>query len=69
MSNEITGTVKWFNDEKGFGFIEQESGKDVFVHYSAISGNGRKTLYEGQKVTMTVTQGPKGPQAANVNPA
>lgn len=69
MSNEITGTVKWFNDEKGYGFIEQESGKDVFVHYSAINGNGRKTLYEGQRVTMMVTQGPKGPQAANVNPA
>ena len=69
MSNEISGTVKWFNDEKGYGFIEQESGKDVFVHYSAINGNGRKTLYEGQRVTMSVTQGPKGPQAANVNPA
>ena len=69
MSNEISGTVKWFNDDKGCGFIEQESGKDVFVHYSAINGNGRKTLYEGQRVTMSVTQGPKGPQAANVNPA
>jgi len=69
MSNQVEGTVKWFNDEKGFGFIEQEGGKDVFVHYSAIVSSGRKTLYEGQKVTMTVTQGQKGPQAENVNPA
>ena len=69
MSNQIAGTVKWFNDEKGFGFIEQENGKDVFVHYSAIAGGGRKTLAEGQKVTMDVTQGQKGPQAENVNPA
>ncbi len=68
MSNQIAGTVKWFNDEKGFGFIEQENGKDVFVHYSAIAGDGRKTLAEGQKVTMDVTQGQKGPQAENVNP-
>ncbi len=68
MSNQIAGTVKWFNDEKGFGFIEQENGKDVFVHYSAIAGGGRKTLAEGQKVTMDVTQGQKGPQAENVNP-
>lgn len=65
----ITGTVKWFNDEKGYGFIEQEGGKDVFVHYSAINGNGgRRTLREGQKVTMEVTQGQKGPQAENVTP-
>ena len=69
MSNQIAGTVKWFNDEKGFGFIEQENGKDVFVHFSAIAGDGRKTLVEGQKVTMDVTQGQKGPQAENVNPA
>ena len=69
MSNQVVGTVKWFNDEKGFGFIEQENGKDVFVHYSAIAGGGRKTLSEGQKVTMDVTQGQKGPQAENVNPA
>ncbi|MCF6281773.1 MAG: cold-shock protein [Candidatus Polarisedimenticolaceae bacterium] len=69
MSNQIAGTVKWFNDEKGFGFIEQENGKDVFVHFSAIVGDGRKTLVEGQKVTMDVTQGQKGPQAENVNPA
>ena len=68
MSDQVEGTVKWFNDEKGFGFIEQEGGKDVFVHFSAISGNGRKTLRDGQKVTMTVTQGQKGPQAENVNP-
>lgn len=64
----VNGTVKWFNDEKGFGFIEQEGGKDVFVHYSAIAATGRKTLSEGQKVTMVVTQGQKGPQAENVTP-
>ena len=68
MSDQVEGTVKWFNDEKGFGFIEREGGKDVFVHYSAINGNGRKSLYEGQKVTMAVTEGQKGPQAENVNP-
>ena len=68
MSNLIEGTVKWFNDEKGFGFIEQEGGKDVFVHYSAINGGGRKSLSEGQKVTMEVTAGQKGPQAENVTP-
>jgi len=68
MSNTVEGTVKWFNDEKGFGFIEQEGGKDVFVHYSAISGDGRKTLSDGQRVTMEVTQGQKGPQAENVVP-
>ena len=69
MSNQVVGTVKWFNDEKGYGFIEQEGGKDVFVHYSAIAGSGRKSLSEGQKVTMDVTTGQKGPQAENVNPA
>jgi CspA family cold shock protein len=69
MSNQVSGTVKWFNDEKGFGFIEQEGGKDVFVHYSAINGSGRKSLAEGQKVTMEVTNGQKGPQAENVIPA
>ena len=68
MSESISGTVKWFNDEKGFGFIEREGGKDVFVHYSAINGDGRRTLAEGQAVTMEVTQGQKGPQAENVNP-
>ena len=68
MSNQVEGTVKWFNDEKGFGFIEQAEGKDVFVHFSAINGTGRKTLREGQKVLMEVTQGQKGPQAENVDP-
>ena len=68
MSNEVTGTVKWFNDEKGFGFIEQKGGKDVFVHFSAINGTGRKTLLDGQTVTFEVEQGEKGPQAKNVNP-
>ena len=66
MSNTVTGTVKFFNDTKGFGFIEQESGPDVFVHFSAITGEGFKTLTEGQKVEFTVTQGQKGPQAENV---
>ena len=61
-----TGTVKWFNDAKGFGFIEQESGADVFAHFSAIAGDGHKTLAEGQKVEFTVTQGPQGPQAENI---
>ncbi len=61
-----TGTVKWFNESKGFGFIEQESGPDVFAHYSAIVGDGFKTLAEGQKVEFTVTQGQKGPQAENI---
>jgi CspA family cold shock protein len=69
MSEQVTGTVKWFNDEKGFGFIEQEGGKDVFVHFSAINGDGRKTLTDGQQVIMNVTQGQKGPQAENVTPA
>lgn len=60
------GTVKWFNSEKGFGFIEVEGGDDVFVHFSAIQGDGYKTLEEGQRVTFDIVQGPKGPQAANV---
>lgn len=64
--SRITGTVKWFNDDKGFGFIAQEGGKDVFVHHSAIQAEGFKTLKEGQTVTMEVVQGPKGPQAENV---
>ena len=68
MSDLVEGTVKWFNDEKGFGFIEQEGGKDVFVHFSAINGSGRRSLQEGQKVTMEVTQADKGPQADNVTP-
>lgn len=60
------GTVKWFNESKGYGFIEQESGEDVFVHFTAIQGEGFKTLKEGQKVQFDVVKGPKGPQAANV---
>ncbi len=68
MSNQVTGTVKWFNDEKGYGFIAQENGKDVFVHHSAINGSGRKTLREGQTVTMTVKEGQKGLQAEDVTP-
>ena len=63
-----TGTVKWFNDAKGYGFIEQESGPDVFAHFSAIGGEGFKTLVEGQKVEFTVTDGQKGPQAENIKP-
>ena len=63
-----TGTVKWFNEAKGFGFIAQESGPDVFAHFSAIQGDGFKTLAEGQKVEFTITQGQKGPQAANIVP-
>ncbi len=63
MSNKTTGTVKWFNETKGFGFIEQESGPDVFAHYSAILDSGFKTLAEGQKVEFNLTQGEKGPQA------
>ena len=61
-----TGTVKWFNESKGFGFIAQESGPDVFVHFSAITGDGFKTLAEGQSVEFTITQGQKGPQAEKV---
>jgi len=62
-----TGTVKWFNESKGFGFIAQDDGgEDVFVHFSAIQGGGFKTLAENQKVTFELQQGPKGPQAANV---
>ena len=64
----VNGKVKWFNDDKGFGFIEQDGGKDVFVHFSDIQGSGRKTLKEGQRVTMEVTIGAKGPQGENVTP-
>lgn len=60
------GTVKWFNDAKGFGFIEQENGPDVFVHHSEIQGEGFKSLAEGERVSFDVTQGQKGPQASNV---
>ncbi len=66
MSNTVNGTVKWFNESKGFGFIEQQSGPDVFVHYSSITSSGFKTLAEGQKVEFTITQGQKGPQAENI---
>ena len=64
--SSTTGTVKWFNETKGFGFIEQESGPDVFAHFSAIAGDGFKTLAEGQRVQFDVTQGQKGPQASNI---
>ena len=66
MSNTTTGTVKWFNESKGFGFIEQQSGPDVFAHFSAIVGDRFKTLIEGQKVQFAVTNGQKGPQAENI---
>jgi CspA family cold shock protein len=66
MSDRITGTVKWFNSSKGFGFISREGGDDVFVHFSAIQSEGYKSLEEGQKVEFAVVQGPKGPQAADV---
>lgn len=69
MSDElVTGIVKWFNDTKGFGFIEREGDSDVFVHYRAINGKGRKTLHDGQQVTFEITDGEKGPQADNVTP-
>ena len=66
MSNTSKGTVKWFNEAQGVGFIAQESGPDVFAHYSAISSSGFKTLAEGQAVEFTITKGPKGPQAENI---
>ncbi|HEX7129537.1 MAG TPA: cold-shock protein [Rhodanobacteraceae bacterium] len=69
MSDRQTGTVKWFNDAKGFGFISRENGEDVFVHFRAIQGTGFKSLQEGQKVTFTVVKGPKGLQADQVMPA
>ena len=68
MSGEkVTGNVKWFNDDKGFGFVEREDGPDVFVHHSSIQMEGFKTLKEGQKVSMEVSQGEKGPQADSVS--
>ncbi|MBI4653733.1 MAG: cold-shock protein [Nitrospirae bacterium] len=60
------GTVKWFNEAKGYGFIQQDNGPDVFVHYSALTGNGYKTLTEGQRVEFEIVQGEKGPNASNV---
>lgn len=68
MAGRETGTVKWFNDAKGFGFISRENGADVFVHHSAIQGEGFKSLAEGQKVEFTVVQGQKGPAAEAVTP-
>ncbi|NMC80102.1 MAG: cold-shock protein [Chloroflexi bacterium] len=66
MSERVTGTVKWFNNSKGYGFLAQENGTDVFVHHSAIQGEGYHTLEEGQKVEFTIEKGPKGLQAAGV---
>ena len=66
MADREVGTVKWFNSTKGFGFIERENGNDVFVHYSAITGTGYRSLEEGQRVEFTVVQGQKGPQAQDV---
>ncbi|XNO29818.1 cold-shock protein [Vibrio alginolyticus] len=66
MSNTTTGTVKWFNETKGFGFIQQENGPDVFAHFSAITGDGFRTLVEGQKVEFVISQGQKGPQAEQI---
>ncbi len=63
---KLTGRVKWFNDSKGYGFIEQEGGRDIFVHYTAIQGDGFKSLTEGQKVEFEITEGTKGPQATKV---
>ncbi len=65
----VEGIVKWFNDAKGFGFIEQDNGPDVFVHFSAIQGEGFKSLQEGDRVRFEVTQGQRGPQASNVTKA
>lgn len=69
MSDRQIGTVKWFNDAKGFGFINRENGPDVFVHFRAITGSGFRTLQEGQRVSFNVTQGPKGAQADSVSAA
>ncbi len=64
---KLTGRVKWFNDSKGYGFIEQEGGRDIFVHYTASQGEGFKSLAEGQKVEFEITEGAKGPQATKVS--
>ena len=66
MSDRVVGTVKWFNGTKGYGFLAREGGEDVFVHFSAIQGEGFRNLVEGQKVEFTIEKGPKGLQAANV---
>ena len=66
MSERVTGTVKWFNSEKGYGFVSREDGGDVFVHYSSIEGSGFRNLYEGEQVEFAIEQTPKGPQAVNV---
>ena len=66
MSERVTGTVKWYNADKGFGFIERQGGPDVFVHFSAIEGSGVRNLQEGQRVEFNIEQGPKGLQATNV---
>lgn len=66
MSERVTGTVKWFNSEKGYGFISREEGGDVFVHYSSIAGEGYRNLYEGERVEFAIEQTPKGPQAVQV---
>ncbi len=66
--NKVQGTIKWFNNSKGYGFIGRDDGQDVFVHYSAIAGEGYRTLKEGDRVEFEVVPGPKGPQAANVVP-
>ena len=66
MSQQRTGTVKWFNDQKGFGFLAVEGGKDVFVHHSAIESQGFRSLTEGDRVEFSIENGPKGPSAANV---
>lgn len=66
MSQRLTGTVKWFNSQKGYGFIARESGPDVFVHYSAVAGAGWRNLEEGDRVEFAITDGPKGPQASEV---
>ncbi|HEX9679518.1 MAG TPA: cold-shock protein [Candidatus Saccharimonadales bacterium] len=68
MSERIVGTVKWFNASKGYGFIEQEGGEDVFVHYSALQSDGYRSLDEGQRVEFSIERGPKGLQASNVVP-